>query len=136
MAPVVGETNLLLHNCCMINPATLMPTPVHRMASNRGNLEIRKISHKFKFPASNACGFISITPTNREQQDKTSSNTASTKVVRNCLIRFSPFIYRKLASANLRRKMIRSGDRTYHASHTAHRIFIVSHRVSCMQLLK
>ena len=31
VAPVVGETNLLLHSCCMMRPATLIPMPVHRM---------------------------------------------------------------------------------------------------------
>ena len=44
VAPVVGETNLFMQSCCMINPATLMPTPVQRMASRRGMREIRKIS--------------------------------------------------------------------------------------------
>ena len=39
VAPVVGETNLFMHSCCMIRPATLMPTPVHRMASRRGRRE-------------------------------------------------------------------------------------------------
>ena len=32
VAPVVGETNLFMHSCCMIRPATLMPTPVHSIA--------------------------------------------------------------------------------------------------------
>ena len=73
VAPVVGDTNLLLHNCCMISPATLMPTPVHRIASRRGSREIRKISICSKFPASSSAGVRSITPTNSEQQDKTSN---------------------------------------------------------------
>lgn len=44
VAPVVGDTNLLLHNCCIISPATLIPTPVHKMASSLGKRETIKIS--------------------------------------------------------------------------------------------
>ena len=52
VAPVVGETNLLLHSCCMIRPATLMPTPVHRMAKSRGSLEMKNTSPLLLSPAS------------------------------------------------------------------------------------
>lgn len=50
VAPVVGETNLLLQSCCMIRPATLMPTPVHKIASRRGRRDTRKTSHKERSP--------------------------------------------------------------------------------------
>ena len=43
VAPVVGDTNLLLHSCCMMSPATLMPMPVylaHRLAERL--TEVRK----------------------------------------------------------------------------------------------
>ena len=43
VAPVVGDTNLFAQSCCMISPATLIPTPVHNMASKRGSREINKI---------------------------------------------------------------------------------------------
>ena len=50
VAPVVGETNLFMHNCCIISPAVLMPIPVHRIASSLGILDTRKISHCFASP--------------------------------------------------------------------------------------
>lgn len=53
VAPVVGETNLLLHNCCIISPATLMPIPVHIMASKRGKRETKNISHRCSSPDNN-----------------------------------------------------------------------------------
>ena len=93
VAPVVGDTNLLLHNCCMISPATLMPTPVHRIASRRGSREIRKISICSKFPASSSAGVRLITPTNSEQQDKTSNRAKRTMVERYGLIQSSPFFH-------------------------------------------
>ena len=132
MAPVVGDTNLLLHNCCMISPATLMPIPVHRMASRRGSREIRKTSICSKFPASSSAGVRSITPTNSEQQDKTSNRTERTMVDRYALIVSSPFFLR-LAIANRCVKRMRSGDWTYRASHTAHRKCIIAHEVSHVQ---
>ena len=55
VAPVVGDTNLLLHNCCMISPATLMPIPVHRMASRRGSREIRKTLHLLEVSCQQLC---------------------------------------------------------------------------------
>ena len=45
VAPVVGEMNLFIQSCCMINPGTLIPIPVQRIASKRGKREIKKISH-------------------------------------------------------------------------------------------
>ena len=62
VAPVVGETNLFMQSCCMIRPATLIPTPVHRMASSRGSRERRKISHWSQFPDSRLGTSRSITP--------------------------------------------------------------------------
>ena len=67
VAPVVGETNLFMQSCCMIRPATLMPTPVHRIASRRGRREIRKISSCSSSPDSSPDRFISITPRNSDQ---------------------------------------------------------------------
>ena len=43
VAPVVGDTNLFMHSCCIINPETLMPMPVHRIAKSRGRRETTKI---------------------------------------------------------------------------------------------
>ena len=91
VAPVVGDTNLLLHSCCMMSPATLIPMPVHRMASRRGSREIRKISSCSKLPASSSPGVRSITPTNSEQQDNISSRAERTMVDRYGLIKSSPF---------------------------------------------
>ena len=70
VAPVVGETNLLLHSCWMIRPATLIPTPVHRMAKSRGSREMRNTSHCSPSPASRLCGLMSSTPTNRETPER------------------------------------------------------------------
>ena len=81
VAPVVGETNLFMHNCCMIRPATLIPTPVHRMASSRGSRERRKISHWSQFPDSRLGTSRSITPTKREITDRNTSPTARRRVV-------------------------------------------------------
>lgn len=69
VAPVVGETNLFIHNCCMINPATLIPIPVHKIASKRGNREIKKISNCSKLPDKTDPIFKSITPTNNDIPD-------------------------------------------------------------------
>ena len=73
VAPVVGDTNLLLHSCCRMSPATLMPMPVQRMASRRGRREIRKISHVFTLPVSRSKNRMSSTPTNREPTERISS---------------------------------------------------------------
>ena len=84
VAPVVGDTNLLLHSCCMISPATLMPIPVH-------SREMLKISSCSKLPDSNSLGVKSITPTNSEQQDNRTSRTKRMMVDRYGLIESSPF---------------------------------------------
>ena len=42
VAPVVGETNLFIHSCCIIRPATLIPTPVHRIARRWGSREMKR----------------------------------------------------------------------------------------------
>ena len=81
VAPVVGETNLLLHSCCMIRPATLIPTPVHRMAKSRGSREMRNTSHCSPSPASRLCGLMSSTPTNRERPERIARIPPRTKVV-------------------------------------------------------
>ena len=78
---------------------TLMPIPVHRMASKRGSREMMKISSCSKLPARSSPGVRSITPTNSEQQDKTSNRAKRTMVERYGLIQSSPFFMR-LAIAN------------------------------------
>ena len=42
----------------MIRPATLIPTPVHRMAKSRGSREMKNTSHCSLSPASRLCGLI------------------------------------------------------------------------------
>ena len=99
VAPVVGETNLLLHSCCIIRPATLMPIPVHIIASSRGKRETKKISHKYRSPDKSSWGDISITPTKSEMTDTTNNIVANISVERYCLILPSPSY--KLVMANL-----------------------------------
>ena len=72
VAPVVGETNLFMQSCCMISPATLMPTPVQRMARSRGSREMRNTSRSSGSPVSRAAGRISITPTKSERTERMS----------------------------------------------------------------
>lgn len=65
VAPVVGEINLLLHNCCMISPATLIPIPVHKIARSRGSLEMRKIPKRNSIVSRtmvDRCDLIKSTP--------------------------------------------------------------------------
>ena len=81
VAPVVGETNLFMHNCCIIRPATLIPTPVQRIASKRGRREIKKISSCSKSPVNKLYGSMSKTPMNSDHTDKTNKMTAS-KIVK------------------------------------------------------
>ena len=81
VAPVVGETNLFIHSCCMIRPATLMPTPVQRIASSLGSLEIRKISICSVSPFSRPDKSTSRTPINSDQTDKIIRVTAK-KIVK------------------------------------------------------
>lgn len=66
VAPVVGDTNLFMHNCCIIKPATLIPTPVHSIANRRGSLEIRNISSGSVSPDKRAAGSTSRTPINKD----------------------------------------------------------------------
>ena len=76
VAPVVGETNLFMQSCCIINPAVLIPTPVQMIASRRGSLEIKKISNCSIFPRNNSIGVTSITPTNKDTADRTRRSAA------------------------------------------------------------
>ena len=92
VAPVVGDTNLLLHSCCIMSPATLIPTPVQRIASRRGRRDTKKISHKCRFPDRSSCSGSSITPIKSEITDATSSRTTSNTVERYCLIVLPPLI--------------------------------------------
>ena len=43
VAPVMGNTNLFMQSFCIIRPATLIPTLVHRIASRRGRREISSV---------------------------------------------------------------------------------------------
>lgn len=70
VAPVVGDTNLFMQSCCMISPATLMPTPVHRIASRRGRRETTRIFNCSRSPLNSDAKSRSITPTNRETIDR------------------------------------------------------------------
>ena len=67
VAPVVGETNLFMQSCCMMSPATLMPTPVQRMASRRGSRETTRIFSCSISPPNSDGRSRSMTPTNSEQ---------------------------------------------------------------------
>ena len=67
VAPVVGETNLFMQSCCMMSPATLMPTPVQRMASRRGSRETTSIFSCSISPPNSDGRSRSMTPTNSEQ---------------------------------------------------------------------
>ena len=92
VAPVVGDTNLLLQSCCMISPATLIPIPVHKIARSLGSLDTTNIFNCSPLPASSSAGVIFITPTNNDAQDTMSSKTAKTIVDKYAFIRSSPFI--------------------------------------------
>ena len=82
VAPVVGDTNLFIQSACMMRPATLMPTPVHRMASRRGRRERTKMRICSKSPESTPCTVTSSTPTNRDATPTASRRTARTTVER------------------------------------------------------
>lgn len=99
VAPVVGETNLFIHNCCMISPATLMPTPVQRIASNRGSLEIKKISSCSVSPRRRLDGVTSKTPTKSDHTDRMTSTIARTIVRPYFFITVPPLLF-ELARAN------------------------------------
>lgn len=86
VAPVVGETNLFMHSCCIISPATLIPTPVQSMASSRGSREIKNISNSSKSPVNSADSLISITPTKSERMDK------SIRLTNNIVVNSFPLI--------------------------------------------
>lgn len=81
VAPVVGDTNLFMHSCCMIRPATLMPMPVQRIASRRGRRETSSSQSFSVSPRKMSAGVRSITPTNSDAADKTDSSTPRTAVL-------------------------------------------------------
>ena len=86
VAPVVGETNLFMQSCCIIKPATLIPTPVHKIANSLGNLETIKISHCFASPENREDKLMSITPTKRERTAKRN------KVMDRIMVKSLPFM--------------------------------------------
>ena len=91
VAPVVGETNLFMHSCCMIRPATLMPTPVQMMASRRGILPRKNIFISIPSPpASSVERLISVAPTNSDAADNSSKTAAKIKLDRYFLIKTPP----------------------------------------------
>lgn len=91
VAPVLGDTNLFMQSCCMISPATLMPTPVHRIASSLGILARRKIFHSIPSGfSSNVPILISVTPTNSENTEMSSSTDARIMVGKYFLICIAP----------------------------------------------
>ena len=91
VAPVVGETNLFMHNCCMINPDTLIPTPVQRIASSRGSREIRKISQCSGLPESSPSSRTSTTPMNSDTTESTVRRKPKHRVDRYFVMTNSPF---------------------------------------------
>ena len=91
VAPVVGDTNLFIQSCCIIRPATLIPTPVQSIASRRGRREIRKVSHCCLLPFKSSDMFTSRTPMNSEQTDKTSNTIARIMVNLYFLIKIPPY---------------------------------------------
>ena len=66
----------------MMSPATLIPTPVQRIANNRGIREMRKTFHCSKSPEKRPGMFTSITPTNKEATERGISKHPSTMVIR------------------------------------------------------
>ena len=80
VAPVVGETNLFMHSCCMIRPATLMPTPVHKIASRRGRREMSRISICSRLPLRISAASRSSTPSNSDASESATSAAASSRV--------------------------------------------------------
>ena len=90
VAPVVGETNLFMHSCCIIRPATLMPMPVHKIARRRGRREAKNISSCSALPLNRLAGLMSMTPTNRETTDKTARAAARMTVKARPLIKIPP----------------------------------------------
>ena len=92
VAPVVGETNLLLQSCCIMSPATLMPTPVHRIASSRGRRETTKTSSWCRSPDNKSRGVRSMTPTKSEQIASTTRASDRRMVERLDLSISTPFL--------------------------------------------
>ena len=87
VAPVVGDTNLFMHSCCIIKPETLMPIPVQRMAKSRGRREITRISSCSVSPKNKPDKLTSSTPTKMDTIDKITSKTTSMMVGRCSFIR-------------------------------------------------
>ena len=75
-----GEMNLFMQSCCMISPAMLIPTPVHKIASRRGRREARKICHWSASACKSPARLTSITPIKREATLRTASKSASATV--------------------------------------------------------
>ena len=95
VAPVLGETNLFIQSCCIIKPETLIPTPVHKIASNLGILESRNIFSSIPSPTdSNVFKSISITPVNKDNMDRIKSEVPRI-IVDKCffVISNSPFFW-------------------------------------------
>ena len=61
---------MFMQSCCMMSPATLIPTPVQRIANSRGIREMRKTFHCSKSPEKRPGMFTSITPTNKDGNGK------------------------------------------------------------------
>ena len=93
VAPVLGETNLFMQSFCMIRPATLIPTPVQRMASSLGILARKNIFNSMPSPPNNnVFKSISITPINKESTDMIRSKVPRSNVDKYFLIiRDTPF---------------------------------------------
>ena len=89
VAPVVGETNLLLHSYCMMRPATLMPAPVQRMARSRGSREMKSNSIGPICPAAELSS--GRTPTKSDAPERARRMAARSRVRRRDLIQTSPF---------------------------------------------
>lgn len=51
-APVQGDINLSIQSCCLVTPTTLMPTPIHKIASRRGSRDMIIKSKLPKFSSS------------------------------------------------------------------------------------
>ena len=93
VAPVVGETNLFMQSCCIISPAMLIPTPVHRIAKSLGRREIKKISHCSISPDKSPLKLMSKTPTKRDHMERTSKLNARHIVKPYLLMISPPFVF-------------------------------------------
>jgi len=81
VAPVVGDTNLFIHNFCISNPATLIPTPVHKIANKRGKRDINNICNCFVSPPNISCMRISVTPINKEIKERIHNKIINNTVI-------------------------------------------------------